>query len=1396
MDNQTENIVKAVEKKQTVVPYIPFSGGESLQTVIPVNMAFEAGEALNKIITQYGNIDQYLINKLKYKNQDMLYSYLAAEQIDGIALAIYQMELGKSLIIADQTGIGKGRQAASIIRYAKILGLVPVFITVKDNLFSAMYRDLVATGSEDYVPLMLNTDCEITDQNNISIFKSPTTNSELKKIIGGKVGLPDGYDVVMLTYSTLTSAIHSAEVVKNSKRTGKVLEPKASEFKYDFVKNLAENAVFILDESHVVGGQDTIAGQIFMEFLKSCKAATYLSATYAKEPKSLPIYAPKTSINDANLSSDQLTSVFERGGLPLQEIVASDLVKVGQLIRRQRSEDGIVNIFKTLEDPGNEQQITCDLVTEIMRDIVTFEAAYITPLIKEQSQNAKSDGSKLEMPTKDLGVSKANYFSGVFNIHSQLLFSLKVKQVAKEIVKELNQNRKVVVAFTNTMAVLLNDENYMAGDTPEIPNFTKSLKKGLERTLNYEVKYYDGSSKKFRIDPLTDIDELGRLQYEKIIRKIDNSVADLSISPIDVLIHEIEKIKVPEYAIIYDEEGNVITKEKHESPNKFYTVGECTGRNKRIDYAHNPPMIRAIKKDVGGNFKKFNNGKYDVLLINQTGSTGEDAHASAKFADTRQRVLISLQGQLDINIEQQIRGRINRSGQITERNGRSNMPRYVYLSSTIPSEKRLMIMLKGKLKSLDASTSGNQNNNENSTKVEADFFNKYGDKIVIDYINENDDFYSKIKRPLHSITTDRKGNAVETYSPEDAANKVTARVALLSVAEQNEFYTEIIENYVSYVSNLKRDGKYDLEIDFLPLNAKKLSTVIDVEGDATSKNPFVQPVYRCKYEIDNLKKPLSKEAIEKQITNLLGEQRPEQYAKNLLDRYEAYITPIYEAATKKYTTEIDELSLKSETETKKLVTVTDEIEKEKIELKLNKLNESIRLKNIQKQKYENKNAEFRNKFKFVINRCTPYKPFKFMTTEGYVTYAICMGVKIDFKKKNPFTEANVVVKFATASDEAQVEYTLTKDDYAILLQTIYHSEDVVFQKESKNMYENWNEIVKKYNTSRVIRYIITGNIIQATSMYLGTGSNKLIKFNDSNNNIVNGILMSKDFGSNEDDFLVKRPIVEAYETLLNRNLGPMYEFESYAKKVRIVRVAENFYRFSIIKLSNQDIYTDTETVSLLEIPSNSDSNVGVFVQSGGDMVGTVAKKNLYKMLDVLSKKFGIVYLEKGEEFIEKEVEHVGKVYKYELTSDFKNVDSHTKLNLINYEKDDNTPFGYVNYSYPLRGDIVINFGLIPYFETANDSIEDWMGRLKNTTIEKLLNDLTNKLHGSSRQKIVEEYKQFIYKYPLKTGNREFVFGNYSYAELAESLYERFAQTEKSFNIFSFIKQLKIELELA
>lgn len=147
-------------------PYHPASEVcESLNTLVPTSMASELrvfNDGLKAFIQNKYNMSvaEFVAMKLHYNSvDDLCYDpkpdefgkkiiRFAEEQIDAIATAIYSHEeRGDAIIIADQTGVGKGRTAAGIIRYAILdKGVVPFFFTEKKHLINDIYRDLIDIG--------------------------------------------------------------------------------------------------------------------------------------------------------------------------------------------------------------------------------------------------------------------------------------------------------------------------------------------------------------------------------------------------------------------------------------------------------------------------------------------------------------------------------------------------------------------------------------------------------------------------------------------------------------------------------------------------------------------------------------------------------------------------------------------------------------------------------------------------------------------------------------------------------------------------------------------------------------------------------------------------------------------------------------------------------------------------------------------------------------------------------------------------------------------------------------------------------------------------------------------------------------------------------------------------
>lgn len=148
------------------VKYVSVIGDsvKSLGAMIPAQLAGETNHAMTKLHEALdGDIAGFVANRLQL-SPDELSIALAAEQVDGVALAIYNIEArSQSAIIGDQTGLGKGRQAAAMIRYGLLTGYLPIFLTDRYTLFSDMYRDCKALGIKDARPLILNQRASIVD---------------------------------------------------------------------------------------------------------------------------------------------------------------------------------------------------------------------------------------------------------------------------------------------------------------------------------------------------------------------------------------------------------------------------------------------------------------------------------------------------------------------------------------------------------------------------------------------------------------------------------------------------------------------------------------------------------------------------------------------------------------------------------------------------------------------------------------------------------------------------------------------------------------------------------------------------------------------------------------------------------------------------------------------------------------------------------------------------------------------------------------------------------------------------------------------------------------------------------------------------------------------------------
>src|SRR5690606_8670002 len=98
----------------------------------------------------------------------------------------------------------------------------------------------------------------------------------------------------------------------------------------------------------------------------------FSSATYAKRPGNMAVYALKTAISKANMAAEELIAAVSKGGVPLQEIMSANLAKVGQLVRRERDFTGVKFDWKDLKDKKEIHEKTFDTITDLFQDIISF----------------------------------------------------------------------------------------------------------------------------------------------------------------------------------------------------------------------------------------------------------------------------------------------------------------------------------------------------------------------------------------------------------------------------------------------------------------------------------------------------------------------------------------------------------------------------------------------------------------------------------------------------------------------------------------------------------------------------------------------------------------------------------------------------------------------------------------------------------------------------------------------------------------------------------------------------------------------------------------------------------------------------------------------------------------
>ncbi len=816
-------------------------------TMIPANMALASRHALDRVERRRGqSVDAFVAQALGRSSAD-LESAFSPEQVDALALALHALHQGRGFIEADETGVGKGRVLAGLAQWAWRERRLVLFLTEKPNLFSDFYRDLTHTGGAAQArPVVLNEGVAIKDTERGHTLLRPTLAGELRRWIDAGA-LPPGCNLVLATYSQIN-------------------RPWSQCAKARWLLAIAERErpLVIADESHnAAGGSNTFEN--VRALVAAASGVVFSSATYAKRPDNLELYAP---VLPAPYRRDCLTELLQAGGAPLQEVFSQMLAEDGVLVRREHDLSQIA--FRTAPDHRREvrNRDLADRLAGILEQMA-YLGGDIQAMITEENQRlAEALGDADERRGARAGLQSMNFGSRLYQLNRLFLLALKVDQAVEFGLGELQAGRKPVFVLEHTLETLLREvitnrfdersDSPTDDDSPERPaapdprptTTSLPLEDGASESDpastpgsdTYPVLHFRDALQRVldRMMTLTRRDRYGGTTQEPIHAPelwalhahISRQIArfpDLELSPLDRVRHALEQ--------------------------HGYRCGELSGRQfwLRLDAGLDGEGRMAVQprpaEDRSDLIFRFNTDQYQALILTRSGATGLSLHARDDVPgwSSAPRSLFELQIPQNVAERIQFWGRVNRRGQCAP-------PVVVTPTTGLPGEVRLIAMQNAKLRQLSANTTSSQDNAALARTI-PDLLNVIGNRVARDWAAQN---------PAEALRLDAAASKERDGLPLWYVNRVMSRILLFPVDQQERLLDQWSGNYAGILEHYRSQGLHPFRTAEADWRAETVGQQL-FEGTvaADPDSVFLAPIYYTTVQYDERLNPLSGERVQR-----------------------------------------------------------------------------------------------------------------------------------------------------------------------------------------------------------------------------------------------------------------------------------------------------------------------------------------------------------------------------------------------------------------------------------------------------------------------------------------------------------------------------------------------------
>ena len=561
----------------------------------------------------------------------------------------------RGFMIGDGTGVGKGRESASIILDNWMQGRrKAVWISKSDKLIEDAQRDWSALGMERLLVTPLS--------------RFPQ---------GKPITLPEG--VLFTTYATLRSDDRGTRV----SRVKQIVEWLGKDF----------DGAIIFDEAHemqnagggkgergdVAASQQGRAGLRLQHALPNARV-TYVSATGATTVHNLA-YAQRLGLWGGEdfpfANRAEFVTAIEDGGVAAMEVLARDLRALGLYTARSLSFDGV------------EYELVEHELTQEQRRIYdayagAFQIIHNNLDAAMQVANITGDTGTLNKQAKS--AARSAFESAKQRFFGHLLTSMKSPTLIRSITSDLEQGHSAVVQIVSTGEALM--ERRLADLPTEEWNDVR-----VDITpREYVLDYLSHSFPVQLYEPFTDSE--GNLSSRPVYRDGQPVESRAAVARRDALIEKLASLPpVP---------GALDQLVQHFGTDM---VAEVTGRSRRIVRKRSSGGIDRLvveSRAASANLSEtqaFMDDEKRALVFSDAGGTGRSYHAELSAKNTRLRVHYLLEPGWKADKAIQGLGRTHRTNQ-------AQPPLFRPIATNVKAEKRFLSTIARRLDTLGAITRG------------------------------------------------------------------------------------------------------------------------------------------------------------------------------------------------------------------------------------------------------------------------------------------------------------------------------------------------------------------------------------------------------------------------------------------------------------------------------------------------------------------------------------------------------------------------------------------------------------------------------------------------------------------------------------------------------------------